>query len=300
MSFDKLKDFEQAAKKAEEEFLALTKPSEPAPSEPVATEPPTATEPPVPPTEPPAEPAQPTFNEEEYKKQVKAMNAAQKAASEAEKRLKEFEERSKAEEERYNQILEKARQASATPAYEPEDELESDMPEVAKLAERKAKGLLSPLEQKLQELESRLKAREEFQQKLDAETQAKTMLNEIKSAHPDYDEVVNSDEMVAWVNNQAPPMYKRIFDGSVQFDAKDAIEVINAYKRTTTPTQRAQTSPSAAEIAAPVKNNPQIATKLQSENPPTAKELEWFMHNSHRLKPEEVVEWDRRIALLTT
>ena len=122
------------------------------------------------------------------------------------------------------------------------------------------------------------------------------MLEEIKTVHPDYDELVNSESMQNWINNEAPPIYKSIFDGTIQFQTKDAIAVLNAFKSTTT-LKKAQgtTTPSAAEIAAPVRTNPNIQPKLTPDRELTAKDYDYFMHNSHRMKPEELAEWDRRL-----
>ena len=284
---NKLQEFAEAAKKAEEEFAALNQAEEPA----------STPEPePEPTPEPTAEPApeeQPNAQEDKYKAAVKAMNEAQRKAAEASKREEEFVKRQQEMEAKLNEALEKL--SKRPEPEEAQDELETDMPEVARLAELKAKRVLSPLEQKMSAIEAQLKALEEVRKQQETELNAKSMLSEIRKAHPDYDQVVNSDEMVAWINNDAPPIYKAIFDGSVNFTARDAIAVLNAYKSTTTPTP-AKPTPSAAEFAAPIKNNPNIASKPQTGKPLTAKELDWFMHNSHKLNQTELAEWDARLS----
>jgi hypothetical protein len=126
------------------------------------------------------------------------------------------------------------------------------------------------------------------------------MYQEIVKAHPDYDEVVNSDEMVHWINNEAPPIFKAIFEGSVPTTAKDAITVINAFKQTTTPTQKAPVAnrPSAAEVAAPVKAPTPIATKPRQEEGMTEAEIETAMKNIHRMSPAEIAALEKRVGAL--
>jgi len=168
------------------------------------------------------------------------------------------------------------------------------MPDVAKLAERKAKRLVAPLEKRFEEMEKRLKAEEASRIRMESDSRAKAMLTEIKSVHPDYDQVVNSEEMTNWINSEAPPIYKQIFDGSIPFQPKDAIAVLNAFKQTTTPKAKGNTV-SAAEVAAPVKTNPTINPKTAVKTLPTEKEMNWFMHNSHKLSSAELAEWDERL-----
>lgn len=286
---NKLQEFAEQAKKAEEEFAALHQTEEPSTPEEAPTEStpePTAVQP-----EPEAKPE--VTQEEKYKAAVKAMNEAQRKAAEATKEREEFLKRQQEMEAKLNEALE---QLSKRPEPEAQDDLETDMPEVARLAELKAKRVLSPLEQKMSQIETQLKALEEMRKQQETELNAKSMLTEIRNAHPDYDDVVNSDEMVAWINNEAPPVYKAIFDGAIKFTAKDAIAVLNAYKSTTTPTPAQKPTPSAAEIAAPIKTNTLIASKPQTSKPITAKELDWFMHNSHKLNATELAEWDARLS----
>ena len=297
-AFNKIKEFEDAAKKAEEEFTAqypAAEEAKPVEAEP-APEPVTTPEP----TPEPVAPAPVDDQEKKYKDAIKGMNDAQRKAADLAKAKEEADKRSEELEAKLNDALDRAKRvqesAKAQPA-DPDDDLEADMPEVSRIAQKYATKAQRELETRLEETNKRLKAWEEKNQRVETETTAKRMMDEIKAVHADYDEVVNSEEMVHWINNDAPPIFKMIFEGAVPFQAKDAITVLNAFKSTTTPkTQQASTAtPSAAEVAAPVKTNTPISTRLKTEAPPTLKEMDWYMHNSHKLSPEENAEWDRRL-----
>ena len=307
----KAEEFQKAAEEEERKFRETYlkgDEAEPVPAEPTPVEA-TAVEPPVvapettqeAPNEPDPTPAyaeeMKVVDESKYKAAVKAMNEAQRKAAEAVKREEEFQKR---EAELEAKLKELSAPKPPQRVEEPEDDLETDLPEVVKIAERKARRAIAPLEEQVAELRKALKEERESRSRAAAEDASAKMLTQIKTAHPDYDDVIQSDEMVAWINNEAPPIYKAIYEGSIPFQARDAIAVLDAYKHTLTPVtaKASKTSPSAAEIAAPVRTNTQIAPKANVTEPPTAKEMDWFMHNSHKLSQAELAEWDRRLSAL--
>jgi hypothetical protein len=289
-AFNKLAEFEEEAKKAEAEFNDIYKTAdEPAKSEEVKPE--------EPKVETPPEPAPPVEDwEKKYKDSLKGMNEAQRKAADLEK---DSAKKQADLEAKLNEALERARQIQEATKVQPvveEDDLESDMPEVAKIAKKYASKAQKELEARFDEINKRLKAEEESRTRIENDRTARRMVEDIKAVHPDYDQMVNSDEMIHWINNEAPPMYKAIFEGAIPFHAKDAITVLTAYKSTTTPKPKeSAATPSAAEVAAPVKTNTPISTRLKTDAPLTMKDMDWFMHNSHKLKPEELAEWDKRL-----
>ena len=298
MSFNKLADFEEKAKQAEAEFNEVYKAEEDRVIIPAETKPdgPAPEEAKV---DTPADPAPVAEDwEKKYKDSLKGMNEAQRKAAEVAKAKEEAEKKTVDLEAKLTEALERARliqeAAKAQPVAE-EDDLESDMPEVAKIANKYANKAKKELEARFAEIDKRLKAEEENRTRAENDRTAQRMVAEIKSAHPDYDQMVNSDEMIHWINNDAPPIYKAIFEGAIPFQAKDAITVLDAYKSTTTPKPKAPATPSAAEVAAPVKTNTPISTRLKTDAPLTMKDMDYFMHNSHKMKPEELAEWDRRL-----
>ena len=303
-AFNKMKQFEDEAKAAEAEFAEIYPPDEPEGSNQEAvTEATTTSEPTSEPSTP--EPTPENEWEKKYKDSLKGMNEAQRKASETVKAKEDAEKRATDLEARLSEALEAAKNAKSTKTYEPvddDDDLEADMPEVAKIAKKYASRAQKDLEAKLSEITSRLKAEEDNRKRVETDASTRKMRDDIVSVHPDYDQLVNSEEMTAWINNEAPPIYKAIFEGAVPFHAKDAIAVLNAFKSTTsTPTQTkaSPSTPSAAEVAAPVKTNTPISTRLKTDAPLTSKDLDYFMHNSHKMKGEELAEWDRRFDNMT-
>ncbi len=302
-AFNKMKQFEDEAKAAMEEFAEIYPPDEPEGSnqEEAVTETPAS----EPPSDAPAPESAPENEwEKKYKDSLKGMNEAQRKASEVAKAKEDAEKRANDLEARLNEALEAAKNAKTTKTYEPveEDDLEADMPEVAKIAQKYASRAQKDIEAKLADITARLRAEEDNRKRIETDTSTRKMRDDIVSVHPDYDQLVNSEEMTAWINNEAPPIYKAIFEGAVPFHAKDAIAVLNAFKSTTsTPTQTkaSHSTPSAAEVAAPVKTNTPISTRLKTDAPLTSKDLDYFMHNSHKMKGEELADWDRRFDAMT-
>lgn len=303
-AFNKMKQFEEEAKAAEAEFAEIYPPAESEDSKPDEVVAETTTS--ETPSDTPAPETAPENEwEKKYKDSLKGMNEAQRKASEVAKAREDAEKRATDLEARLNEALEAAKNAKSTKAYQPvdeEDDLEADMPEVAKIAQKYASRAQKDFEAKLAEINARLKAEEDNRKRIELDSSTRKMRDEIVNVHPDYDQLVNSDEMTAWINNEAPPIYKAIFDGAVPFHAKDAIAVLNAFKSTTsTPTQTkaSHSTPSAAEVAAPVKTNTPISTRLKTDAPLTSKDLDYFMHNSHKMKGEELADWDRRFDNMT-
>lgn len=306
----KIKQFEEEAAKADKEFAAMfsdpvgeTKDPETVPDpapEPVveeAAQEPVTTPDPVP---------EPNDLEKKYKDSLKGMNEAQRKAAEAAKIAEEANRRAQEAEDRLKEILEDAKKPKEPTKVEPVDddleELERDLPEVAKIVKRNAERVKSELERRLADFEKWKNAQEERVKLTEQETLARTIYSEVSKIHPDYEQVVNSDEMVAWINNEAPPIFRAIFDGSVPSTAKDRILVLDAFKQSTTPAKKVVTAstPGAAEIAAPVKTNTQISTKPKSDEPLTEKDLDYFMHNSHKMSAEELAKWESRISSALT
>lgn len=291
-----LKKFQEAAEQMEKDLLeAASAEPEQEPSEETKLES-------EPPQESPTE-QKPVFDEEEYKKQVKAMNAAQQAAADAEKRkaeaeklLAEISERREAEEKRTQELLERAKKAAeaAKPVDEEEDELERDLPEVTKIAKRAAEKAKLELQKKIDEFDKWRAQQEERSKLTEQEALARAIASEVKTAHPDYEQVVASEEMVAWVNNDAPPIYKAIFEGSVPSTAKDRILVLDAFKSTRPAPKQGSNTPS--DVKAPVKDSPSINTKTQVKKLPTESEMIEFSRNIHKMTPEQIAAFEARLV----
>jgi len=289
MSHNKVKDFEEAAAAAERQFLGITDPEPTTPEAPVTPEvaEPVAPEPP-PTLEPEAAPDPETpkalIDEEKYKGSVKAMNEAQREAAELRKQQAKFAEEKDALEAKLNEFI---RQSKERP--EPMDDLESDMPEVAQIAELKARKVRDELASQIEEINK-------WRRERDAEASTNRLWQAVLAKHPDFDDVVNSEAMVAWVYNEAPPIYRAIYDGHVPFSERDVIAVVDQFKQTLAPKPEATrpNKPSAADIAAPVRTSPVISL-VQEEDPVTEAEINDFMHNVQRKSPAEVAAFNAKL-----
>lgn len=301
MSFNKLKDFQEAAKKAEEEFLAAqagdgnTPEPKPEPD-------------PKPEPEPSPDPApepEPDDVHKKLKDMLKGMNEAQRKAAEAEKAKSETEKRLAELEKQYTEILDKAKKEKESAKAKPADDdpdldsLFEELPDVAKIARAAAKRERETLAPEIAELRQMLQEERDARAKSEKASSGRQIYDDIVKVHPDYDSLVNSDEMTYWINNEAPPIFKAIFEGSVPVTAKDAITVLNAFKQTTTPTPKAgKDKPSPAEVAAPVKTNTPIVPRSRADDEMSPAEIESAMKNIHRMSPEEVAELNRRIETM--
>lgn len=280
-----LKKFQEAAEQAERDLLAANPPEpEPVPEPPIEEAKP----------EPEPEPI-PAVDDEKYKAAVRAMNEAQRKAAEAAKREEEFTKEKQALEAKLQEALERAQKAAEKPqpVDEEEDELERDLPEVTKIAKRAAEKAKLELQKELADLKKWRSEQEERFKTSEQEVLARAIASEVKTAHPDYEQVVASEEMVAWVNNEAPPIYKAIFEGTVPSTGKDRILVLDAFKATRPAPKKDSATPS--DTKAPVKDSPAIQTKTQTKKLPTEAEMIAFSRNIHRMTPEQIAEFEARL-----
>lgn len=307
MSSKKMKEFDDAAQKAEEEFLAAntqdvhseTKPDEQI-QEPVQPEPaPEQEQPSTPEPTPEPEP------DKKYKDLLKGMNEAQRKAAEASKAKEETEKRLADLEKSYQEILEKAKKEKESTKVYPVDDPEisalfDDLPDVARIARIEAERARKSFEPEIAELRKMLQDERDARSKSEKDESGRKMYQDIQKAHPDYDEVVNSEEMIHWINNQAPPIFKAIFEGAVPTTAIDAITVLDAFKLASKPKTNAPVAnrPGAAEVAAPVKTSTPITTKAHTDEGMDEVEIEKAMKNIHRMSPEEIAVLEKRIGLM--
>jgi hypothetical protein len=300
MSFNKLQDFEAQAKELESQMfdaMGKLRPAEgtttsetPVPE--VTSVEPTPAESNLSETITVPDPPKSLIDEEKYKASVKAMNEAQREAAELRKFKEESVKSQRDLEERINELV---RQSKAFVAPEPEDDLETDMPEVAKIAERYAKNSENRVLSELTEIKKRLEAEEKARKDRDASEASNRMRQAVIAAHPDFDDVVNSEAMQAWVNNEAPPIFKSIYDGSVPFSERDVIAVVSQFKSTLAPKAAATSKPSASDIAAPVRTSPVVSTSTGNDAPITEAELNDFMHNAQRKTEAELKAFNARL-----
>lgn len=281
--FNKAKKFSDTAKELERQLFDEQGNLR---SEPTTPDP----EPTPDPTPEPVTPPEPTVEEKKYKEAVKAMNEAQRKAAEAEKRAKEQEEKQAELQKRLEEVL----KAKETPVVvEDEDDLESDLPEVTKIAERKAKKEADAVRAELAEIKKKLEA-EELAQKAKADEQAGILIvQEILKSHSDYEEIANSEELKNWVENEAPPMYKSIYEGKTAATAADIVEVISRFKSTRVPTPD---KPSDTSIASKSVSVP--SSKSDKPAPLSEAEIREFQNKGHRWPKEQREAFNRRLEAM--
>ncbi len=238
-------------------------------------------------------PPEPVVEEKKYKDAVKAMNEAQREAAELRKAQKAQEERQAELEKRLNEIL---AQKVEPPKPEPEDELESDLPDVVKIAEKKARKVRDEVLSQLEEIKRRQEALEKVRQE-EADKQAGlTIIQEVTKRHPDYHEVVNSDGLRGWLESEAPPIYRSIYEGKVPATAADISAVLDHYKSTLAPPKVVADKPS--DKKAPVNTPPTPSTKPNKPAPPTTDEIIEFQNRGHHWSKEKRDDFNARLEAM--
>lgn len=301
MSYNRQKEFADKSKELERQLFdeqgnlrqePLTTP-EPEPTPEPTPEP----EPePTPGPDPVPEPTpEPTVEEKKYKDAVKAMNEAQREAAELRKAQKDQADKQAELEKRLNEILESKKKEPPKPV-EPEDDLEQDLPDVAKIAERKVQKARAELEARLAEFDQRLAAEEAIRKQKADEQAGMMIVQDVLKVHPDYPEIVNSDALKTWIENDAPPLYKAVYEGKVAATARDIVEVINQYKSTLTPPKVTSDKPS--DKTAPVKTPVNPTTKPNKPAPLTQAEIIEFQNRGHRWSKEQRDEFNKRLEAM--
>lgn len=232
--------------------------------------------------------------EDKYKAAVKAMNEAQREAAELRKAQKDQEYKQVELEKRLSELVEERKRPVV---QDFDDELESDLPDVAKLSERKARQVMDPVLKELEDIKRWRHEQESTAVKAREEQSALLMRQEVLKQHADFDEVVNSEAMQKWIENEAPPVYKKIYDGSIPFDTKDVVQVLNHFKSTLVPAKVVADKPSdKASVKTPV-NPTSKPTKPASVTP---EELTEFKNKGHRWSPEKRAEFTARLDSMFT
>lgn len=301
--FNKGKQFSEEAKEAERRMFdeqgnlrnELLPESEPEKApEPVVDEPKVEAE--VKPETPP-EPVKPdpkNVEEDKYKAAVKAMNEAQREAADARKSIKDQADKQAELETRLNAVLEERKKDAAK--VHPADDLERDLPDVVEISERKAQKLEQKLDPRIALVEKELAELRAERKKAAEESAGLLMRQEVMKAHADFDEVVNSEAMQAWVNSDAPPIYKAIYDGSIPFTAKDVIQVMNHFKSTLAPTKVVSDTPN--DKSAAVKTVVTPSSKGNKPAPLTEAEMNEFKQTGHHWDSKRRAEFNERLTAM--
>lgn len=264
------------------------------PPEPETTPEPEPTPEPTPGPEPKPEPPVETDSDKKYKEAVRAMNEAQRKAADLEKATKAQAEKQAELEARLKELTE----AKQVVPAEPEDDLETDLPEVTKLAERKAKQAVDPVQKELDDIKKRLAAEEERIKKATQEDAGAKIYAEVTKAFPDYDTLIASEELQTWLTTDAPPIYKAIYDGAVPSTAKDIVEVLSRFKSSLVPTKVVADTPTDKATAAKTVVTP--SSKGNKPAPLTEAEIRDFQNNVHRWDAKRKADFNARLESMFT
>ena len=230
--------------------------------------------------------------DKKYKDAVKAMNEAQRKAAELEKADKERGEREASLKRQLEELLEEKKKRPAV--KEPQDDLERDLPDVVEISTRKADRVKAELDPRLSEVEKELSEYKAQLKKQQEHQAALVTREEVLKSHPDFDDVVNSDGMQSWIENEAPPVFRAIYEGKIPFAAKDVVEVVNRYKSTLAAPKVTTDTPS--DKAVPLKNPPSPTTKPDRLPPLTQAEIREFQNRGHNWPTAKRDEFNARLA----
>lgn len=197
------------------------------------------------PEEQPAESPSETVSMEQYKAAVRAMNESQKAAAEARKAFQ-------LEVAKLKEEWESLKPKQNAPAFEshaqPEEdfpegfedllspEYAEEMPETARLIRGIADRLLKANEKKYSKLEAEIAKFKQAEEDAKRMSEIQSRDAEIQKVHPDYYDVVNSDDFKTWVLGDAPTVFRQIYEGTIPFTAADGAFVLSTYKQAKLPT----------------------------------------------------------------
>jgi hypothetical protein len=116
-------------------------------------------------------------------------------------------------------------------------------------------------------------------------------------AHPDYQEIANSEGLKNWVeSSDTPPLFRAVYEGKVPATARDIVEVINRYKSSLVPAKVTSDKPS--DKVPTVKSTPNPTTKPNKPAPLTSAEIKHYQDNVHRMSAKDKEAFDVRLKAM--
>ena len=180
-----------------------------------------------------------SVSEKQYKSAVKAMNEAQRKAAETERLLKQqAEENEKFKNELLaikQQLSQKQPEASSVSLIDQAlDKWKEEYPDTVNMNRATAQAVKQEVENLLQtrlsSVEEQIRASREEQERFKILEQIRLRDERVKQVHTDYDDVRLSDEFKSWIYGDAPSIYRSVYEGSIPFDDRDAIKIMDDYK----------------------------------------------------------------------
>lgn len=236
-------------------------------------------------------------SEKQYKSAVKAMNEAQRKAAETEKLLKKQAE----ENEIFKAELEAIKQKMSQPALENGvslvsqalDKWKEEYPDTVNMNLETANAVKQEVKQlidsRLYSVEEQLKKSRAEQEHFKLLEQIRLRDEKIKQHHSDYDDVRLSDDFKTWVYGEAPSIYQGVYEGTIPFNDRDAVKIMDdfkAYKSSVDSNKPvvSRPKPSAAEVSPKI--NAAVSSDMGQTNEPdfTAEDLQRLPYMINRIK----------------
>ena len=206
-------------------------------------------------------------SDKQYKAAVKAMNEAQREKAELEKLMKKQLEDSdslKTELENIKKQIgtKQKEETSVTNLDDVFSEWENDLPDTTRMVKSATNAIKEDLSrmfsEKLLTVEQQLNDQKKEKELIKLQEIVRLRDERVKTVHPDYDDIRFSDEFKTWIYEDAPSIYKSVYEGTVSFDERDASRVIEDYKSSKGISANKSTSPKSKPGAA------EVSVKTQS------------------------------------
>lgn len=239
-----------------------------------------------------------SVSEKQYKSAVKAMNEAQRKAAEAERLLKQqAEENEKFKNELLaikQQLSQKQPEASSVSLIDQAlDKWKEEYPDTVNMNRATAQAVKQEVENLLQtrlsSVEEQIRASREEQERFKILEQIRLRDERVKQVHNDYDDVRLSDEFKSWIYGDAPSIYRSVYEGSIPFDDRDAIKIMDDYKSFSKPPEQpkpvvSRPKPGAAEVAVKTASAVNADMGLNNEPEFSADDVAKLPYMIHRIK----------------
>lgn len=236
------------------------------------------------------------ISEKQYKSAVKAMNEAQRKAADAERILKERAD----EHERFKRELQQIKSRLESETQEEEQDtsyIESvlqpfaeELPDTTEVVRRATKAIKEELNrsfsQKLMTVEEQIRQQKEEAEKFKFIEKIRMRDEAVRQKHPDYDDIRLSDDFKTWIYGEAPSMYRAAYEGTVEFNEKDADKIISDYKSFVTPNKGNNSRPKVGSAEVGIKTPSSVVPEMGISNEPdfTAEDMEKLPYMIHRVK----------------
>lgn len=236
-------------------------------------------------------------SEKQYKSAVKAMNEAQRKAAESERLLMQQakeNEKFKAELEAIKQQMNQpAQETGASLVSQALDKWKEEYPDTVNINLETANAVKQEVKQlidsRLYSVEEQLKNSRAEQEHFKLLEQIRIRDEKVKQHHSDYDDVRLSDDFKTWVYGEAPSIYQGVYEGTIPFNDRDAVKIMNdfkAYKSSVDSNKPvvSRPKPSAAEVSPKI--NAAVSSDMGQTNEPdfTAEDLQRLPYMINRIK----------------